>query len=473
VARATVLLAAVALVVGFAVEPFDEGVAWIPDLLTGWALAGCGIAAARVRPRSPIGPLLAVSGVLWFVGWPGVLAYRTPLALAVLTPPERRRPSLSVAVLSVALAITPLAQSLPGAIALAAATLLVGVRQRSVLPSAAVLGVSIAGAAIVTHALSDAPALAVMTAYGAGLALAGVTAVFTVIRAEWEPVELAEALAAPTTIEAFRVALADAVADPSLLVAFSVPDPRPGRELTVVADGAEPVAWLQHRPGALADPALRDAVSIATRLQAANVRLQRDLVAQADALAASGRRLLAASDEQRRRLERRVHTGPLGRLEALDARLVALDSPVLNRARADLATSIDELRTLAFGLHPGVDVGAALAALAARSPVAVHVDAGDVPELPVAARSALVFSCSEALANVVKHAAATRVEIRLVRARETVTLSVADDGRGGADPSAGTGLLGLRDRLELLGGTLAVASSDGAGTRLVATVPST
>jgi signal transduction histidine kinase len=415
--------------------------------------------------------LLAVAAALWFVGWPDALAYRAPLALAALTPPERRRPALAHVALAISLAVTPLAQSLPAAIALAAATVLAGALRRDALPGAAVLGVTLAGGAVVAHTLPGASTVALTSAYGAGLVIAAAVTVLALQRAEWSPLELADTLNADDTVEAFRDALARAVADPSLSVSFEAP--RAGRVSTVVAADGAPVAWLEHRAGALDDPALLDAVSVATRLQAANVRLQHDLAAQADALAASGRRLLAAGDEQRRRLERRVRAGPIARLEVLDERLETFDAPELSRARADLAASLEELRTLAVGLHPGtgMDLDAAVAALAARTPVAASVAVSGLPALPDPVRSALLFTCAEALANVVKHAAAQHVDITLAAARGSVRLTVDDDGRGGADPAHGSGLLGLRDRLELIGGTLDVTPGARAGTRLLATIP--
>ncbi len=449
---------------GIFVEPFAAGAGWVPDLLTGWGLAAGAVAARRSR----VGWLLATAALLWFAGWPGLLAYRAPLAFAVLTPPERRRPAAFDIAVALALAITPLGQSLPGALALSAALLAAGARRGEALSGAAVLALTIAGASIVTHGLPGTATIAVTIVYGAGVVVAGAVSALAVTRAEWAPAELADTLAATDTIDAFRDALAEALDDRSLRVTFTAApsEPASGRELTAIGD----VAWIEHRAGALADPALLHAVSRATRLQAANVRLQRDLVEQGEELAASGRRLLVAGDEQRQRLERRVRAGPLGRLEALQERLAALGSPELDRARTDLGTSIEELRTLALGLHPGTDVAAAVSTLAERSPLPAAVVAGPLPELSAAARSALLFSCREALANVAKHAAASAVEIHLASTHGTVTLSVSDDGRGGADPALGTGLTGLRDRLELVGGTLTVEPGPGGGTRLVAEV---
>jgi signal transduction histidine kinase len=274
---------------------------------------------------------------------------------------------------------------------------------------------------------------------------------------------------------AFRDALSKVLGDPLLSVDFltGTPAAAPGRELTMIVDGSAVVAALVHRVGALRDPVLHEAVTGAARLQAANLTLQRELQAQGDALAASGRRLLAAADEQRHRLERRVRAGPVARLEALERRLATTDG--LDDARRNLATSLEELRTLAAGLYPGVADGtplvAALTALAARTPMPTRVEAKRLPEIPAAVRSALLFTCGEALANVVKHAAATRAEIDVRAVGAAIELTITDDGRGGADPAAGSGLRGLQDRIGLLGGTLSATAGDGGGTRVAVRVP--
>jgi signal transduction histidine kinase len=477
VTRATCVLAATALVLGVAVEPVGREPGWIPDLITGWALAAAGVLAARSRRERLVGPLLAAAGVLWFVGnlagsgvavlaWAGThlaLAYRVPLIVAIAIPLRSR---LITAAACAAAATPAVANSAAGALAAATLILLAGGR------AAAVLAAAIAGAAAVAHVLAPGEAsLALTTSFDACVVVAAL------LTTAGPQIELPDALvaAAGDPAAAFRDALSKVLGDPLLSVDFltgPVAAP-PGRELTTIVDGSAVVAALVHRVGALQDPVLHEAVTGATRLQAANLALQRELQAQGDALAASGRRLLAAADEQRHRLERRVRAGPVARLEALERRLATTDG--LDDARRNLAVSLEELRTLAAGLYPGVADGtplvAALTALAARSPVPTRVEAKALPEIPATVRSALLFTCGEALANVVKHAAATRAEIHVRAVDAAIELTIADDGRGGADPAAGSGLRGLQDRLGLLGGTLSATAGDDGGTRVAACLP--
>lgn len=482
--RATWVLAAAALALGLVVEPLGRDPGWIADLLTGWAIAVAGILATRTRRERLVGPLLGAAGVLWFAanlagsdasvlesaGAHGALLYRAPLILAITMPPRNR----FLAALACLVAATPMAaNTLSGA--LAAALLILLASRRTALAAPAVFATVIAGGAAVTHALTPGEAqFALIVSYDAGVVVA---ALLTALTPAGSDAELADALVADAgdPAEAFRHALANALNDPLLTVDFlsNPPASQPGREVLSISDGPTVVAAVVHRAGALHDPLVLEAVTGAARLQAANLRLQRDLEAQGDALAASGRRLLAAADEQRHRLERRVRAGPVARLEALERRLATTDG--LRDVRRNLATSLEELRMLAAGLHPGVADGtplvAALTMLAERTPVPTRVEAKALPEVPEAVRSALLFTCGETLANVVKHAAASHAEIRVAAAAGAIELTIVDDGCGGADPAAGTGLRGLQDRLELQGGTLRAAPGEDGGTRVVARLP--
>ena len=135
---------------------------------------------------------------------------------------------------------------------------------------------------------------------------------------------------------------------------------------------------------------------------------------------------------------------------------------------------MEELHELAQGLHPGelaeAGLAGALASLAGRAPVFVELDVR-VERLATEIEATVYFVCAEALANVAKYASASRVELSVTIRDGRLTVVVADDGVGGADPTRGTGLQGLADRVEALGGTLNVASAVGAGTRLAAEIP--
>ena len=262
-----------------------------------------------------------------------------------------------------------------------------------------------------------------------------------------------------------------------------LPEPGASRAVTLVERDRQPLAALVHDPAVLDDPGLVDGVAAATRLEAANARLHAEVRAQLAELVASRRRLLEAGDEERRRLERRLREGAVKRLEALAESLTRARSAVgpksgegIDQAQRQLRRALLDLHELALGLHPrelgegGLE--GAVGALAARTPVPVEleVSAGRMgPE----AEAAAYFLCSEALTNVAKYASASRVTIRIAAADGLLKVAVADDGIGGADPARGSGLRGLRDRVETLGGTLRVESGRGLGTRLEAAIPLT
>jgi signal transduction histidine kinase len=255
--------------------------------------------------------------------------------------------------------------------------------------------------------------------------------------------------------------------------------------VTHVIGGAERVAVLAYDPGAIDDRGLAAAVATAARLAVVNARLRAQVSVQVEDLRASRRRLLQAADEQRARLEQRLHDGAERRLEevarmlgrARDEARTAGDptgAGLLDAAEQELARARTDVRALARGLHPRTltehGLRAAVAELAGSSPVAVDVaiPAGRLPE-PVEATA--YFVCAEALANVVKYARASRVTCAATPSDGVLRLIVNDDGVGGADVMAGTGLRGLADRLSALGGALRVVSPRHGGTIVTAEIP--
>jgi signal transduction histidine kinase len=210
-------------------------------------------------------------------------------------------------------------------------------------------------------------------------------------------------------------------------------------------------------------------------------------IANADSkaeLAASRRRIVAASDEARRRIERDLHDGTQQRLVTLVMAVriaeTALppDSPVrseLSRIATALGEAVTELQELSRGIHPAIlaqgGLGAALGALARRSPIHVELDVKTDTRLPAALEVAAYFVTSEALANAAKHAQASRIDISLARCDGNLKLSIRDDGIGGADPVRGSGLVGLGDRVEALGGSIRVQSRPGEGTQISVDLP--
>ena len=211
--------------------------------------------------------------------------------------------------------------------------------------------------------------------------------------------------------------------------------------------------------------------------------LDAELRASLAELRASRARIVEAGDAERRRLERDLHDGAQSRLVALKLLLSSARrraaghelEPVLTEAIDQLDTSLSELRELARGIHPAVltDHGLepALQALAERAPVPVTVQADDQERLPGAVESAAYFVVSEALANVAKYAQATQASVTVRQVNGHVTVDVTDDGIGGADAQAGSGLRGLGDRVAALDGTLSLESPAGGGTRLHAEIP--
>jgi signal transduction histidine kinase/uncharacterized protein YhfF len=231
----------------------------------------------------------------------------------------------------------------------------------------------------------------------------------------------------------------------------------------------------------------RAALSIFGARAAAEIERRRHEVAlraREAEIAASRVRIVEAADEERRRIGRNLHDGAQQRLVALGHMLAMAerrlaDEPdsagaLLDQAREQAALAGDELRELVRGLHPAGlaehGLGHALASLATRSPLPLRLDALPERRLPGAVEATVYYLVSEALTNALKHADATevRAEVRLLG--QKLLVAVHDDGRGGAQESAGTGLAGLADRVTAVGGTLRIESPPGAGTRLEATI---
>ena len=202
-------------------------------------------------------------------------------------------------------------------------------------------------------------------------------------------------------------------------------------------------------------------------------------------LAASRARIVEAGDAARRRIERNLHDGAQQRLVALSLELricqrkLAEGDPaaadLLQRCAADLAAALEELRELARGIHPAIlsdkGLGPALEMLAGRASIPVEISEARGDRLPAPVEAGAYYLVAEAVTNAAKHARASHVDVRVGRENGAALVEVADDGVGGADLSRGSGLRGLRDRVEALGGTLEVVSPEGAGTTVRARLP--
>ena len=263
-----------------------------------------------------------------------------------------------------------------------------------------------------------------------------------------------------------------------------LPDPGGERVATVVEDHGKPVAAIVH-DGSLADERdLIAAVGAAATLTLENERLDAELRAKVEELRDQRRRSVEAGLEERRRLERNLHDGAQQRLVSMALKLRMARGRVkddhdteqlLADAASELDAALEELRELARGIHPAVlsdrGLDAALEALAHRAPIPVEVEATPGERFPEAVEAAAYFVVAEALTNVAKYASASRATVRAVRDDGHVVVEVIDNGVGGADPSRGSGLNGLADRLCSIDGQLEVMDARGGGTLVRAEIP--
>jgi signal transduction histidine kinase len=264
-----------------------------------------------------------------------------------------------------------------------------------------------------------------------------------------------------------------------------VPDRAGTQRVTPLGDTQPPVAVLVHDRHLDNEPALLAAAGAAARLALDNARLHAEVHAQLAEVAESRARLVAAADGERRRLERDLHDGAQQSLVALGLFLQLLDrrlrdappavQHLLADAQVQLKNALHELRTLARGIRPAVlsDQGLtpALQQLASSSPLPVSVVSELTGRLPAPVEAAGYFVVSEALVNATKHACAAAVTVRVSLSADHVVVCVADNGIGGADPNAGSGLRGLVERVEAVGGRLDIASPLGEGTRVTPELP--
>jgi signal transduction histidine kinase len=309
-------------------------------------------------------------------------------------------------------------------------------------------------------------------------------------------VELGE----PRAAADLRGALARALGDPSLQLAFwfpaearyvdgdgrpvLLPEPDSDRRSTLVEREGEPIAALIHDPVLEHNTELVQSVCAAAGLTLENERLQAELRARLAELQASRARLVGATEAERRRIERDLHDGTQQRLVSIAMSLGFLESklpdpeqarPIVREAREALTATLAELRVLTQGIHPAIlaerGLAAALDELSARAAIPVRLRVAIDGRLPDQIEGAGYFLVSEALTNAVKHSHANEVEVEALLESDVLRIDVRDDGIGGATPGGGSGLRGLADRVEALGGTLTLSSPPGRGTALTAVIP--
>jgi signal transduction histidine kinase len=506
VRAAAIVLGALAVA---AIVEVATGPGWpevIGDSAAGAALLAGGGLAALTEGGRRVGILLALAGVAWLAGTvEASLAalHRGPLVHALLSVPDGRlRPRIAVAATAAAYvsgALSELANAEWSTLAVAALLLLAGVaqtrRRRIGRPPLTAETVALAGALVLgaVASLSDV-GLEDIAAWGYYVVVA-VVAVAVPLRlasSRWTGAALSGLVAdlgELETAEGLRDRLARLVGDPDLAVGYrldgdgsyadaagrpvSLPPGGSERTVTEVRESGELVAVLIHDSAALEDPSLRAAVASTARLVVANTRLQAQLTARARQVAASRRRLVVAADRERRQLEAELRSSAGVRLDAVAERLAALADRSLEPIADELDRARSDLARLARGLHPATlseaGLAAALRELADASPLAVTLVA-PAARFPAALEAAAYFVCAEAMTNAAKHAGCDRISVKVTAAAGALRVEVDDDGRGGAVPS-GSGLLGVRDRVEALGGRLTVDSAPGAGTRLIAELP--
>jgi signal transduction histidine kinase len=481
----------------------------LPDLVTGWMLLGAGLLVWRRRAERFNGPLLGLTGVTWFAGnlTPAALfVHRGPLLHGLFSDPDGRPGSrlrfVAVVVAYAVALVEPVWAGEPATLVLCVAAVAVAAREydrargaarrrrRQALVAIASLAVVLGCGAIARLAFPGGEAdEGALLAYEAVLCAIAISAV--VGRApEPDPltdlvVELEE-----RPSDGLRDALAQALGDPTLEVgrwdgaSGRYLDARggwlaldhPGRAVTPVQRNGGPRAVLVHDPAVLEDPALVEAVQSATRMALSNADLQERVRAQLDELRASRRRLLVAGDDERLRLEQRLHEGARRRLSELDDTLATLrggsDGAAgarIDRAESLLARARDDLDALARGLHPRTVVEGGLAG-ALRSLVessALPIDLDVTSErFDAELETGAYFVCAEAVSNATKHADATRLRVSAHRDGDRLVVEIADDGTGGVERVAS-----LSDRVETLGGRLELASPRGEGTRVTVALP--
>ncbi len=335
----------------------------------------------------------------------------------------------------------------------------------------------------------------------ASLGLAPVAFLFALLDARLARGEVAgllvELRADPT--KDLQAPLARALRDPSLQLAYWLPEqgtwadqnghpvPLPQaderRALRIISRDDEPMAALLFDRSLADERELLDAVAAAAGIALENGRLQAELRARLQELQGSRVRVLEAGQRERQRLERNLHDGAQQRLVALSLELGLLGERAdtdqetrtrLARAKAEVSASLAELRDVARGIYPavltnhGLDV--ALESLAGSAAMPVRLDVDLSGRLPEPVEVAAYYVVSECLANAGKHARATSVDVRVRRVDGRVLVVVADNGVGGADPAMGSGLRGLMDRVEALGGRLQILTTAN-GTCVEAEIP--
>lgn len=483
------------------------------DLLVGVVVISAGLASMR---SGRVAHLMLLVGATWLVGnvfSAAVFLHRGPLVQLHLTYPTghaRRRYVVVVVgaayVLGIIEVFVPTAAlTLSLALLVAATAIDVFVRTTGTARKAgrpalwAALGFS---AVLVTSALNQLLAwnidVPVLLAYDGVVAGAVVVLAADLRWGRWTESTLSDLVAdlgRTSDTSGLAGRLQQALGDPGLTVGYWIPERASyvddqgepidlpaqdgGRTATPIDDDGRHVAVLVHDRALLEDPRLVSGVATAARLAMTNAQMLADIRSRVGDLTQSRQRIVEAVGDERARIADELDGGAQRRLarvaDILDHAAAAdlSGNRHLALVRAEVVRAQDDLTSFVRGVRPltlvegGLD--AAVRDMAGHFPFHVEVRV-DVGRLPDAIEGALLFFCSEAMTNVAKHASASRCRVVITAGPDLIAAVVEDDGIGGADPS-GSGLLGLTDRIETMGGRLIVTSPAGGGTRLEARMP--
>ena len=498
----------------------DKPAVLVADGAVGFVILASAVLVWRRRPSTPLALVMGLAGTTWFAGsvWPSLAhLHRGPLVhLHVSYPTGRLRWWPATALVAVAYVVSgaqPFGADEEATIALSAVVAIVatgqyarttGTARRAGLPAlfAAWTFAGVLGLAAVGRRSGWRSDTTLLWTYYVAIVVAVTVLLVDFVRARWSDAvvtDLVIDLARRPGTDTLRAALGRALGDPSLVLAYpvggdggyvddvglpvDVSTPGEGRVATAITRDGVPLAVLVHDAAVLDDPVLVEQVAAGAALAVSNARLQARARERVDELVASRRRLVEAGDAQRRRFGRELDETVQTRLARI-AELVGdldgmpdLPAPLVRELVRDVEATREELDDVARGLLPRAlsagGLASALPSLATRLAGSAELSVDVTTDrLPPRVEATVYFLCAEALANAAKHAAASRISIAVASAAGgSVTTTVVDDGVGGADVARGTGLLGLVDRVEAVGGRLAIDSPPGAGTRLSASIP--
>jgi signal transduction histidine kinase len=489
----------------------------VTDLAIGWLFLGGGFVVWHSRPADRTGLLLMATGATWFVATyypPAAFLYCGPLVQLLASDPTGRvvgrSRRLIVGAVYAASAVAAIAPLVGVGIAIGGMNVAVGLvrlvesfrsGRRSDLVT--VLGAIVVGLIMIGVGVGRSIGSPIDDVGLVALQLALAAIVLSIVaEVAWRAsspgvltrivVDLGGAAEAGT----LRDRLARAVGDPSLTLGYAVdgeadrwvddtggqvlrPPMTAERSVTPIAVGGRELGFVAHDPAFVGDSRVFGLIASAAGLAISNSATQAEIRRRVAEVAASRERLVHAADAQGRRIESALENGAEARLAGVAELLgraasVRPGDPQLRAVLDDLEAARHRLLDFARGVYPATlragGLAAAIADLAARSPVPVETAVAGTARYGPTVESTLYFVCSEALVNVAKHARATRVRIQLREDADGPVLRVEDDGVGGASAIAGSGLRGLTDRVEALGGQLAIDSRPG-GTSVVAIMP--